>query len=222
MLYPYVESWVKRRFKCFVTGQNTGIRFGRIDVVGVRDTGGVFSGSTEVISVEVKGGNQPFATAAGQAHGYSVYAERCYLADVRSAAATFSDDELEIASRLGIGLLRIAGKRVYEVLSAPTGSPIERLQLQVVSKLGYAPCTVCGSLFRYGDTPSNEARIRRYNQAGAALTKAVEEEKGLVYWLGDVADRSPTRTSSGYIYHRRYICRDCVNGIFGSLEHNHE
>lgn len=221
-LYPQVEAWVKRRFKCFATAINTGIRFGRIDVVGIRDIGGVFTGSTELISVEVKAGNQPYATAAGQAHGYSVYAERCYLADVRPGRAPYSDDELDIASRLDIGLLRISGNRVEEVMTAPSGSPVQRLQLQVVEKLGYAPCTVCGSLFKYGETPTDGKRLRRYTDAGTAVTKAIAEEKGFIYWLNDVAERSPEKSARSGIYHRRYVCADCVYGIFGSLEHEHD
>lgn len=215
-LYPAVERWVKRRFGCFATGTNTGIRYGRIDVVGVRDTGGVFTGSTELVSVEVKAGRQPFATAAGQAHGYSVYAERCYLADVREGRERFSQDELDIAAALGIGLLAIRPRGIEEVLTAPIGQPIDRLQLQVLAQLGHGVCTICGSVFALGTGRGSWSRMRRQNQQGTALPKAVAEEKGLVYWLEEVGVRSGKVTVDGYVYHRRYVCPDCAWGLFAS------
>jgi hypothetical protein len=36
-LYPIVERWLRRRFKCFRTDTNKGLAHGRIDVIGVRD-----------------------------------------------------------------------------------------------------------------------------------------------------------------------------------------
>ncbi len=53
-LYPTVERYVRRRFECFATGVNRGTKFGRVDIVGVRDVGRDLAGSYEVIGVEVK------------------------------------------------------------------------------------------------------------------------------------------------------------------------
>ena len=86
--YPIIETYIRKRFNCFETVQNKGTKFGRVDVVGLRDIGGDLSGALEVVAVEVKNGNQPFNTAVGQAYSYSVYAERCYLADARDECAT--------------------------------------------------------------------------------------------------------------------------------------
>lgn len=87
-LYPLVERWLKRHYRCFATGINTGLRYSRIDVVGVRDVGGDLSGEVESIVVEVKRGTEPFATASGQALGYRVYVNRIYLADYRLSPFT--------------------------------------------------------------------------------------------------------------------------------------
>jgi hypothetical protein len=65
-LYPTVARWLCRHFACFRTATNKGLRHSRIDVVGVRDTGGDLSGEVEVIAIEVKRGSFPFANAAGQ------------------------------------------------------------------------------------------------------------------------------------------------------------
>ena len=62
-LYPLVEKWMKKHFLCFRTAINTGLRHGRIDVLGVRDIGGSLSGEIEIISIEVKRGAEAFATA---------------------------------------------------------------------------------------------------------------------------------------------------------------
>lgn len=79
-LYPPVAKWLERYKGCFATGTNTGLRWARIDVIGLRDIGGHLSGSTEVIAIEVKRDGVSFGNALGQAHSYSVYADRCYLA----------------------------------------------------------------------------------------------------------------------------------------------
>ncbi len=75
------------------------------------------SGDTETISIEVKRGSEPFATACGQALGYRIYANRVYLADKREGS--FNSDQkrmifwnYEVARRME----KYAAKRdmVYE------------------------------------------------------------------------------------------------------------
>jgi hypothetical protein len=53
-LYPIVERWLRKHHHCFKTATNKGIKYSRIDVIGVRDVGGDLSGEIETISVEVK------------------------------------------------------------------------------------------------------------------------------------------------------------------------
>jgi len=208
-LYPIVEKHLRCRFDCFATGVNRGTQYGRVDVVGVRDIGGDLSGGWEVIGVEVKGGSQPFGTAAGQAHGYSVYANKCYLADLRSGTRPFRSDEIDIASALGIGLLAISGGKVKEVLAAPHREPIERLSLQLLEKLDYSLCTVCRSLFRRSENGNWSANISR-----AGFVKAAEREKGFIYWLSEMAERRrASRRDRALIYERRYVCADCVRAL---------
>jgi len=72
---------MERHFRCFTSAANVGLQYSRADVFGVRDIGGILSGEVETICIEVKGGTEPFATACGQTLGYSVYANRVYLAD---------------------------------------------------------------------------------------------------------------------------------------------
>lgn len=213
-LYPRVAGWLKKQFGCFATAINTGPRHGRLDVVGLRDIGGNLSGRSEVISVEVKRGTQPFATSAGQAYGYSVYAERCYLAEWRSSSPSFREGEVAIAGRLGIGLLALRPNgRIQQVLSSPLHEPLDGLRLEVIQKMGYAQCAVCRSMFKSGTTDWRK-HVQRSGFHKGSLTKAVEGSKGFVYWLNEVAERDPAARVRNMYYVRRYLCPDCVYSLF--------
>ncbi len=216
-LYAGVARWLTRRYGCFATKTDIGIRYGRIDVVGLRDIGGELSGAGEVVSIEVKPGRRPFATAAGQARGYSVYAHRCFLADRRPAGPPFSDDELEIARQLGIGLIAITGRRISEVLSSPRHDPVERLQLLVIERVGYSRCAICGSFFRRGESDSDWKRLTRSSSL-AGPVRAAKQGRGYMYWLNEVAHRNRRRSASAdVLYHRRYLCPDCVENLFWEI-----
>jgi hypothetical protein len=132
-LYPLVQRWLKRHFACFRTSINKGLQHSRIDIVGVRDTGGDLSGEVETIAIEVKRGSVPFANACGQTLGYNVYANRVYLADLRPTP--FTDTEVHIASHLGIGLIQIKSGKCVEVISSPVYKPMQRLNLRLLEAL---------------------------------------------------------------------------------------
>lgn len=207
-LYPVVERWAKKHFGLFRTAINTGLRYSRIDVAGVRDIGGDLSGDIEALSVEVKRGTQPFATIVGQAAGYRVYAHRVYVAEKRET--TFNQDELQIASNLGVGLIWIKGSRCTEILSSPFYSPIARLHLALLEKMALAKCQLCTCFFDTGRTAKAFAPlVVRQN-----LAKAFAQEKGVVYWNMEVAKRKRLigmrASKEDYSFERRYLCPDCV------------
>lgn len=212
-LYPGVEKWARTHLGCWETGINTGPRVGRVDVVGVRDVGGDLSGRSEVIAIEVKAGVSAFATSAGQAHGYSVMADRCYLADLREPDVGYSADERLIAGRLGIGLLLIRPNgRIDEVLTPPPAEPLEELRLQLIEKIGLALCSVCSTLFRRSDgAPGDFNRVVRGKPGEVGLAEAAAAEKGYMWWLGEAATERETKTGRKLIYWRRYLCGDCVS-----------
>jgi hypothetical protein len=221
-LYDNVARYLRNTVGCSDTAIDTGLQLGRIDVIGLRGIGGDLSGEAETIAVEVKAGRQPFATSAGQAHGYSVYAHRCYLADLRDGKQPFTGNEIDIASRLGIGLLALRLRGVREVLTAPRNEPIERLNLELLQRLAYARCTICGSLFRTGTTKMRRfSEVSRSTSRGAVL-KAARQERGFVYWLEDPTIPSLHVDEKGYLYNRRYLCKDCVANLFGELVEAYE
>jgi hypothetical protein len=218
-LYPTVAAWLRRHRKCFKTAINTGLSHSRIDVIGIRDTGGDLSGETETTSVEVKRGTEPFATATGQALGYKVYANRVYLADYRDKS--FSQDQIEIASHLGVGLIRVTGTRCREELSSPYYKPITRMNALLMEKLGLGCCRLCGSVFETGVDPK---RNRFSNLSRENVSKAISGERGLLFWNREVAARKAKLgirpSEDGMTYERRFICPDCVTHVISNFVSN--
>lgn len=214
-LYSIVENWLRKYYLCFKTAKNKGLSYCRIDVIGVRDVGGDLSGEVETIAVEVKNGETPFAKASGQALGYKVYANRIYLADNRSE--NFIPDEISIASNLGIGLIQIKNDKCKEVLSSPLYKPNPKLNLLLLEKLALGKCQLCESFFEIGDDDSNlYSGLVREN-----LKKAIKDEKGIIFWNREVAERKNKvgirKTKDGSTYERRFICPDCIYYFISQL-----
>jgi hypothetical protein len=201
---------MKRHFLCFKTGINKGLRHSRVDVVGVRDIGGELSGDVETIVVEVKKGASPFATASGQTFGYNVYANRVYLADVRENM--FTQDELQIASHLGIGLIQIRDKKCTEVLSSPFYNPIGRFNLALLENLGLGRCQICGSFSQIGNIEKPHANLEREK-----VQRAIDEGRGLVFWNDEISDRKNKLgikvSPEGIAFDRRFVCSNCVDKL---------
>ena len=215
-LYPVVERWMRRKFSCFATAVNKGLRHGRIDVIGVRDIGGDLSGAIETIGIEVKRGSFPFANACGQTLGYNVYVNRVYLADLREEG--FNRDEEQIASHLGIGLIQVRRGKCAEILSSPFYEPIENLNLRLLETLGLGKCQLCASVFELGFSAKNRyGRLSREN-----LPRAIKQELGLMFWNREVAERKNKLglrvTKDGLTNERRFFCPDCIGYVFAQLQ----
>lgn len=220
--YPLVARWLKRHFLCFKVAVNKGLRYGRIDVLGIRDIGGDLCGEVETIAVEVKRGATPFANACGQTFGYSVYANRVYLADVRGDG--FTQDEIFIANNLGIGLIRIKEKKIAEVLSSPFYRPILKMQLRLFEALRLGKCQLCDSIFQIGkpELANNWSNVAREN-----IKRAIEQEKGLMFWNREVGDRKRKLGIRGKkedttTFERRFFCPDCVDAVLKQLHGSDE
>jgi hypothetical protein len=210
--YPKVEGWMRRHFRCFRTACNVGLNYSRVDALGVRDVGGILSGEIEVVCIEVKRGAEAFATASGQASGYSIYANRAYLADVRDEG--FKPVELEIASHLGIGLIRLSANGCKEELSSPNHNPVPRMPLELVAKLGLANCQFRETFFECGRDGSS--RLANVTTSGVALAAA--KGKGLAFWLSALSARKRKlgigRGYPGFTVERRSVCPECIQHFF--------
>jgi hypothetical protein len=215
-LYPVVERWLKRHLLCFKTDTNTGLRqYSLADVVGIRDIGGDLSGDVETVIVEVKRGLDPFARASGQTLSYNVYANRVYLADIREK--TFTPDELQIASHLGIGLIQIRNGRCAEVLSSPFYHPINRMNLLLLERLSLGRCQLCDCFFETGSPEKGYSKLVRED-----VLKAIQNGKGLVFWKEELAERKNRKgirpTEDGTVFDRRFICPSCVETLLAIQE----
>lgn len=213
-LYPVVERWMKKRFRCFKTEINFGLSCSRVDVLGVRDIGGDLSGDVETIGIEVKGGAEPFATASGQALGYQVYVNRVYLADVRQGE--FKPNEIDIASHLGIGFIQIKGSQCREVLSSPHHNPIPRMSLELLDRMALGHCRFCGVYFGIGTEANRMSKVTR-----KSLKAALEKEKGFVFWNFELADRKRRlgmrNANNESSSERRYVCHECLKSVFSKI-----
>jgi hypothetical protein len=216
-MYEPLKDWLTERGYHVVGDEVSVGDVGRIDVVGMRHIGGDLSSECELVGFEVKRGLSNFAKSLGQAHGYSVAVDRCYLVVCCEESSLTIRHEL-IAGRLGVGLIRAfqaRGKFKFEqVTSAPPGRPMDEYRLQAAEKLNHALCSLCGSVFDRGAWRSEK---HGYENAAAAqdafgTNEAAAEERGLVWWLADhahVAGRmGPTGTRV-----RRYLCFDCTYAI---------
>jgi hypothetical protein len=214
-LYPIVANWLKKSHHCFLTRINTGLRYSRIDVVGLKDVGGDLSGEIETFSVEVKNGREPFATASGQASGYKVYANRVYLADLRENG--FIDEQIAIASHLGLGLIQIKDKKCKEILTSPYYKPLTNLHLRLLEKLSLGYCRFCGCVVEIGSEQNSFSNLAREN-----IKKAIKEDKGLIFWNRDVSDRKNQFKSNlsekDSVLERRFICHECVGLLSGWMK----
>lgn len=144
-LYKYVEEFLTEQLECFATFQKIGTKYtGFADVVGIKDVGGRTAGDFEVVAVEVKTSTYNFAKNLGQALGYSLLAHRCYLAT--HLEELYTSEQEQMATHLGVGLLRIYSKECEEICSSPYHQPISSLMLKMLERVGYAVCSICGTL----------------------------------------------------------------------------
>lgn len=214
--YPIVAKWLAKQHRCFKTDINTGPINSRADVIGVRDTGGDFSGEIETIIVEVKRDMEPFATASGQTFGYTIYANRVYLADKRNDG--FTQDEIMIANHLGIGLIQIdKNNKCSEILTSPYYKPLTKFNIQFLHKLGLAKCQFCDTYFNIGDETHKYSNVTREN-----VKKSIEEERGLIFWHRELNERKnrfkSDKRNKELTYERRYLCPECVFMLFSDRQ----
>ena len=116
--YPAVRKWLERSgFYCgggmVYSGtdkeriyENIGPKAMRVDVAGVRNVGSLYADSLEVVCVEVKEGSSVTFSQVAQAYGYSLIANRVYLAHT----AELDDYWNRFLRRIGLGYLSINSK----------------------------------------------------------------------------------------------------------------
>ena len=218
-LYPKVEKFLVDAFGCLSTKINTGTKYGHIDVLGLRERRSDFASQTELVAVEVKRGGSGFLKFIGQTVGYSLYAHRIYLAWEKSNGESFTLEEIDIASKFGVGLLSISKRgEVTPITSSGEFAPEKYHLLQVIRKLNYFECTICRayypekSVVRVND--KGEINVEEDPSYRGKLNKAIVKRRPALYHLYHLAEiREDERR---YTWDKRFICKDCCS-IFSSI-----
>ena len=213
------KSFLAKELKCFDSKREIGTTMGQVDVVGIKELSSDFKSTTELVAVEVKDENAPFLNSIGQAFAYSIYAHRCYLAFKKGRGKRFTQEEVDIASQFGVGLVEIRSKRKIEVVSiSKQFEPKQHYVHYFYSKLGYFSCAICNGTYAHRDitrinkkqhiSPSED------NKYLGNIERVIKQHRNALYFLYTLFDqRGDQRTN---VYDKRYICKDCIS-IFAPL-----
>lgn len=102
--------------------------------------------------------------------------------------------------------------------SSPFYKPIAKLSLGLLESLGMGRCQICDSVVKIGNP---EGAKRFSNVTRENLNKAVSDHKGFMFWNREVAERKfkvgIRRPKGGGTYERRFICRGCIDSVFGQV-----
>jgi len=219
-LYEPVRKWLESDtgLRCQHSWKNSGPQEARPDVTGLRHAGGQICGDFELIAIEVKTSSDRFVTSAGQTGAYGIYADRTYLCCYQDDEP-FDEEQIEIASHLGIGLINIdKDLKVSRVLAAPVRQPIPRKRLELLDHLGFGVCQLCESPFPTSDEKEKPRSWKGLLKGDkSAISEAVIEGKGYVWYLWNWSKSFKRLEADDGTFDRRYLCRDCVEGLFWDL-----
>jgi hypothetical protein len=220
-LYKSIEDFVYRHFGCHAVKQQVGTQFGKVDIMGLRETSGDFAAGGELIAIEVKEENAAFLTAIGQAFAYSLYAHRCYLAVRKRYGNKFTPDEIDIATQFGVGLIEIKNNKCNVILTSKSFAPQEKFILHILDKLNLFKCTICSGIYHQKDVFSvnqpGPIDLKKKSKYVGRLKDAIGERKNVRFWLYELYNLRKDKRA--YVYDRRFICKDCVS-IFASVIKN--
>lgn len=132
---------------------------------------------------------------------------------------SFSQEEIDIASKFGVGLLSISKKGLVNLVSSSGEFFPERHHLlQAINKLDYFECTICRSYYeRESCVEVNQPGVIHIDEEPGykgRLYQAVASRKAALYYLYELAERR--RDERSYTYDKRFICKDCCS-IFSSF-----
>jgi len=195
--YQSVKEYIAHKFRCIGISVNRGyLALGLVDVIGVFDTSSEYLNDVEVVLVEVKTTTDSFGKSVGQALGYSIFGERCYLAVTFNGDDTFTKEQEYIANHLGVGLIRIPvgisgepqDKGINIVLSSKKHEPIQSQKHSMLESIGITKCRICGIFGSQKEMHhlSNDAHRpalfaahhkRRFSFCNACYNDVIPEEK---------------------------------------------
>ena len=200
-LYPRIEKFLLNTLKCnWVLSELGSNDVGRVDVVGIKSFKDRFSNRYEIIGVEVKPKTFHFGKKIGQALAYSLFANRVYLA----CHEEFSQSQIELASRLGVGLIQIKSKAgCSEVIGSKIFDPDREKMLNLLTKMSLAECMLCNSLIDLEKNYSNN------------LPRAISRGIPFEFYRKIDAQYAPSyKGKKKIIFQWLYVCPSCLK-LFG-------
>ncbi len=187
-LYSSVKQFMKKKpnyIEVFVEAGKQGI--GSVDVFGVYYINDEKT-EIETIGVEVKIDKIPISANFGQAKGYTLFCDKMFFASldkVDGKDRKFSDDDIEIARHLGIGLIQIqrngVGYTCKEVLDAPKCESMKKYYDYTLRSKKFFTCKSCKKIQHSQTTTVNTMpskwTLKEINKGkGLLITKEGKEE----------------------------------------------
>jgi len=186
----------------------TGIQNLRADVIGVRNVGNRFIDRIEIHAVEVKDEKRVTFRDLQQTYGYSTFAHRVSLA----TTAELAEEDKATASRMGIGLVRLIGRRAREVLSPGIMRPNEAEMLKLLNRLWIIRCSIC-NCFVFKWEFMDDLKGKSYHMFKRA--RQVDHMRDSTRKATPFAELDRNELETRYVI-ERYICRTCADQ-FGLL-----
>lgn len=186
-LYPYVATFLQDNFGCTSTVQNRGTQDVRFDVLGLRRRGNHFAPCTELLAVEVKAGGTRFVNYLGQAIGYSLYANEIYLAWKKPRGEKITQEEIDISSRFGVGMLHISSDNdISKISSSRKFTPERHFFMQVLQAekcLNHFECILCNEVYPRENVGFVHRLEDTENARVGNLASVINNGKHARYWL---------------------------------------
>ena len=213
--YPIVRKWLEKEgYYCggFIENskgkpiyfQDKGTARLRIDVAGAKSIGSRVEDEIEVVAVEVRNISNVQYRDLEDAHAYSQYAHKCYLA----TTGEVDDQDKKDSHKLGIGLLEIGKNKVKEILSPQPKTPDYAKMMHFLNVLEVAKCPICGPFFETyvvkADKFKSYQRLTR-----PKYFKAVHD-----YPKVDVLDIHELKKLGEDYKTHRFICKPCIEELF--------
>jgi len=215
--YPIVRKWLEKKgYYCggYIQDrkgntkyyQDKGTKKLRIDVAGIRNVGNRVSNEIEIVAIEVRDKQNVSVRDVQDAHAYTQYAHKCYLA----TTSTIEIQDERCAEKRGIGLLQINDRQVKEVLSPQIKTPDFSMMMKFLRVLDVAKCPICGTFF--------EIFVRRkekyksfYRFIRPKYFNAAHDDLDV-----DVFDPKELKDLKAAYINYGYICKICLDEFFSN------
>lgn len=215
--YPIVRKWLERKgYYCGgyihdrkgnpIYYQDKGTKRLRIDVAGIRNVGNRVSNEIEVVAVEVRDIKNISVRDVQDAHAYTQYAHKCYLA----TTSPIKNQDKRCAEKRGIGLLKISNKQVKEVLSPQIKTPDFSMTMNFLKVLDVAKCPICGTFFEIYRIIDDDY-LSYYRFVRPKYFKAAHDHPDI-----DVLDPTELKKLKAEYINYGYICKICLDEFFSN------